>query len=383
MKRVFYCYFVSSFINNKVLKKIIVSVTNDLATDQRVDKVCNSLKAEGFNVLLIGRKLKNSPKIKRKYQTKRFKLLFNKGFLFYAEYSIRLFIFLFFRKKDILLANDLDTLPANYLICKLQNKRLVYDSHELFTEVPELINRPKTQKVWLIVEKSILPHLKNNYTVCDSIANYYKNKYNTTFSVIRNVPELQNNTDNKYTFPFKTANKKIIIYQGALNIGRGLELMIETTKHLENCIFVIVGTGDIEKELKKTVAKNKLNNKVKFLGRIPPNELKNITPKADLGISLEEDLGLNYHFALPNKIFDYIHAEIPILASNLPEMKQLVIQYKVGEIAENRTPKELAKQIKNILNKPKNQFKKSLFKAKNNLNWQQESKKLLKLFKNT
>lgn len=363
------------------MKKIIVSVTNDLATDQRVDKVCNSLKAEGFKVLLIGRILKKSPKIKREYKTKRFKLIFTNGFLFYAEFNIRLFLFLFFHKKNILLANDLDTLPANYLVSKLQNKKLIYDSHELFTEVPELIHRPKIQKIWSTIEKFILPKLKNCYSVSDSIAKYYQEKYNTNFLVIRNIPKLKNNPTNSYQFPFKTENKKIIIYQGALNIGRGLELMIATMKHLQNCIFVIIGTGDIEQNLKKIVIKNNLNNRVKFLGRIPPKKLKQITPKGDLGISLEEDLGLNYRYALPNKIFDYIHAEIPVLTSNLPEMKQLINQYQIGEIVTNRTPKKLAEQIENLLKKQKKEFKKNLVTAKNNLNWQQESKKLVKLFK--
>ena len=114
------------------MKRIIVSVTNDLVTDQRVSKTCSTLSEMGYDILLIGRRLKNSLPIQRNYTTKRIQLLFNKGYLFYAEYNIRLFLFLLFSKKDILFSNDLDTLPANYIIGKLQQRNLIFDSHELF-----------------------------------------------------------------------------------------------------------------------------------------------------------------------------------------------------------------------------------------------------------
>lgn len=359
------------------MKKVIVSVTNDLVTDQRVDKVCNTLHTNGFEVVLFGRLLKNKKALHRAYKTHRINLLFNKGILFYLEYNFRLFFYLLFTKKDILLANDLDTLLANYVISKLQNKKLVYDSHELFTEVPELVNRPKKQKIWLKLEQYILPKLKHTYTVCQSIVDYYNNLYQTNFKVVRNVPVI-NNTAFAKENPF-SKNKKVILYQGAVNIGRGLELMIETIPFIENAVFVIVGNGDILKELQQKVKNKNLTDKVLFLGRKTPEELKKITPHANLGISIEEDLGLNYRFALPNKIFDYIHANVPVLVSNLPEMSRVVNKYPVGEIIQDRNPKKLAKQIQLLLCKDKNTLE---FKsAKNDLNWKKEEKTILSLFK--
>ncbi|AUC86425.1 group 1 glycosyl transferase [Polaribacter sp. ALD11] len=357
------------------MKKIIVTVTNDLSTDQRVAKVCNTLISNNFEVLLLGRKLKNSKNLKRNYQTKRFRLLFNAGFLFFAEYNFRLFFYLLFTKKDILLSNDLDTLLPNYLVGKIQNKKIVFDSHELFPEIPELVNRPKVKKTWLALEKWMLPRLRNNYTVCNSIAGFYKKKYNCSFETIMNLP-----TEKKVElgeFPFKINGKKIILYQGAINVGRGLEKIIETMNFLENHLLVIIGEGDIYKLLKDKVSSENLNNKVVFLGKITPSELHKLTPLAHLGISLEEDLGLNYRFALPNKIFDYIQAEVPILVSNLPEMSTIIKNYNVGEIVKNRDAKKLANQIEQILKKD---FSKELKLAKAELIWEKQEQKLLAIF---
>jgi glycosyltransferase involved in cell wall biosynthesis len=370
----FYFYYCNKIFN---LKRVLITVTNDLSTDQRVDKVCSTLLNDGYTVLLIGRKLKNSVPINRNYKTKRIQLLFNQGFLFYAEYNLRLFFILFFSKKDILLSNDLDSLAANYLVSVFQNKKLVYDSHELFSEIPELVHRPFVKKFWTSLEQLLLPKLKNTYTVCKSIADYYNERYATNFKVVRNLPTLKKIETHK--LPFSTEGKKIIIYQGALNIGRGLELMIDAMAYLDNYILLIAGSGDIITDLQLRSKNKSVENKVHFLGKLLPSELQKITPLAGIGLSLEEDLGLNYRYALPNKIFDYIQAEIPILVSDLPEMKQIVIKYKVGEIIKSRTPEALSTQINTML---KNDYSESILKAKQALTWEHEKITLQDIFKN-
>ena len=360
------------------LKKIIVTVTNDLTSDQRVHKVCRTLHNAGYDVFLIGRKLSNSKPLNRSYRTKRISLLFNKGILFYAEFNLRLFFVLLFYKKDVLLANDLDTLLPNYLISKLQIKKLVYDSHELFSEIPELVNKPFTKKVWRSLERLVLPNLKNTYTVSNSIADYYDKKYQTKFKVIRNLP-LMIRTISKGNFSFDHKGEKIILYQGAINIGRGLELIINTMPFISNCILVIIGNGDIIKNLKSYVKNINLVKKVRFLESLTPNELQKITPLANIGISIEEDLGLNYRFSLPNKIFDYINAEVPILVSNLPEMRKIIDTHKVGEIVKDRSPQKLALQIKELLKKD---YSEELKKAKKELIWENQEEELLAIFRN-
>lgn len=359
------------------MKKIIVSVTNDISTDQRVEKVCNTLYNAGYEILLIGKKETNSKPIQRTYSTKRISVFFKKGFLFYAEFNLKLFLLILFTKKDLLLSNDLDTLLPNYMVSLLQKKNLIYDSHELFPEIPELVHRPFARNFWTRMESTILPNLKNTYTVCDSIANFYNSKYQTNFKTILNLPTKKQLITSK--FPFNHTDKKIILYQGAVNMGRGLELMLNVLPFLENCIFVIIGHGDIFDSLKKEVALKNLEHTIYFLGKISPNELHQLTPLANLGISIEEDLGLNYRYALPNKIFDYIQAEVPILVSNLPEMRKIVIDYHVGEFVEDRDPKKLANQIEQALSKD---FSDALKKAKERLIWEHQEEQLLSIFKN-
>ncbi len=364
-----------AYLNKNVLKRIVISVTNDLTTDQRVEKTCEALSEIGYDVVLVGRKLKTSLPIQKNYKTVRFCLLFNKGFLFYAEFNIRLFIFLLFTKKNLLFSNDLDTLLPNYLLSLLQQKTLVFDSHELFSEIPELVTKPRIKNFWLYLEKKLIPKLKNVITVSNSIKNHYLNLYGVSATVVRNIPKIQK-IDPK-EFDVNTDEKKIILYQGAVNIGRGIELMIDTMPLLDKYLFIVIGDGDILKELKEKVKLQNLNNKVKFLGKKSPEELKKLTLSASIGMSLEEDLGLNYRYALPNKVFDYLHANIPVIIADLPEMRALIEKYSIGEILTERSPEVLAKIIKQMTTKS---YKKELAMAKEKLNWSKEKKKLTSIF---
>ena len=354
------------------MKRIIVSVSNDLVSDQRVFKTCHTLYELGYDILLLGRKKGSKQKLKRNYKTKRLRLVFNKGALFYAELNFRLFFLLLFSKKDVLYANDLDTLLPNYIVSKLQGKKLIFDSHELFSEVPEIQHKRFVKSVWLQLEKWMIPKLKYVITVSNSIKEHYKELYGVTAYVVRNVP-LNKNWNTK-PFSFSTKGKKIILYQGSVNLGRGLELIIKTMALLEDHILVIMGSGDILENLEQLVLAEGLENKVKFTGKLHPKELKHLTPNAAIGISLEEDLGLNYRYALPNKLFDYIHAEVPVIVSNLPDMKTLVQEYTIGEVLTERTPEALARMIHKIAH---TEYSKKLQQAKQELNWKEEKQKLI------
>ena len=368
------------------MQRVIVSVTNDLVTDQRVHKVCNTLIGMGFGIYLIGRKLPDSMPIERNYETFRMKLLFNNGFMFYAEYNIRLFFKLFFLKKDVLLSNDLDTLLPNFLISKIFSKKLVYDSHELFTEVPELIDRPRIQNTWLSIEKFIFPRLKNVYTVNASIASIYKKKYNVDVEIIRNIAPLFHNKSLDIVLSKKVkGTKKMLILQGSgINIDRGAEEAVTMMQYLENTVLYIIGSGDVFDKLKELVKTLKLEDKVFIKNRMSYQQLMEYTKISDLGLSLDKGTNLNYEYSLPNKAFDYIQAKTPLLVSNRKEIASLVLDNNIGLVVENLDPEKLAQVIKNLFIDQGllKEWQENLVKAQKRYNWEKESEKLKQVFLN-
>lgn len=366
-------------------ERILVSVSNDLFSDQRVDKVCNFLCDEGYEVLLIGRKLPNSkPLEERKYETKRINLFFKQGALFYAELNVRLFFFLLFSKSKALLANDLDTLLANYLVSKIKVVELFYDTHEYFTEVPELKEGSFAKKTWLKIERWIFPKLKHVYTVNDSIANIYREKYKVDVRVVRNIPVLLEPvkvTRQELELP---KEKKILLLQGAgINIDRGAEEMVLAMNYLsEDYLFLIIGGGDVINVLRGMVKENSLEDKVHILGKIPYLELKKYTAVADLGLSMDKNTNLNYYYSLPNKLFDYIHAGIPVLVSDLIEIKRIVEEHQVGWVTPTHEPKEIAKKIEGIFANQSDYLEKkeNIIEARLKLTWNNEEQVLKEIY---
>jgi len=357
---------------------ITLSVINDLVSDQRMHRIATALQTNGHQVLLIGRKLPASPAISdRPYQTHRMKLFFTQGKLFYLEYNWRLFWFLIRKKSDMLVANDLDTLLANYLASKVRKAELVYDTHEYFTEVPELIDRPLTRSIWLRLEKWLFPKLKKAYTVNKSIAEIYRQKYGVDVQVVRNLPFRQESSTN-------SLKKDVVIYQGAINLGRGIRLMMEAMEFLPSYEFWIFGGGDLDQTLRAYRESLAWKDRIIFHGRLPFDQLFEWTSQARLGFSLEEDLGANYHFASPNKVFDYIQASVPVLVSDLPEMRRTVEEFGVGEILEEaeRNPKALAERIILILSNKESysSYVQNCRLASKELNWEKEQEKLLFIY---
>ncbi|GHU67145.1 glycosyl transferase [Bacteroidia bacterium] len=356
--------------------KITVSVTNDLVTDQRVHKVCNTLIQNGYYVKLIGRKFRKSANINREYNTHRMRLFFNRSFLFYAEYNVRLFFYLLFDKADIYLSNDTDTLVANYLASKIRRKSLVFDAHEMFPEMPEVIHRPLVKAVWTGIENWIFPRLKHCYTVCLSIADIYNQKYGINMQVVRNIPvsKFVKISAKDAAIP-KTPNTKILLYQGAVNIGRGIEWVIDAMPYLEDCVFYVVGSGDILAKLKRKVRSMQLEEKVIFTGRVPFEQLPAYTACADIGINLLENRGLNYYYSLPNRIFDFIRAHIPVLSVDFPEIRRIVAEYDIGTLIDRHEPLFLVAIIQKMLVQTKNEI--GFGHANIELTWEREAEVLL------
>jgi len=366
-------------------KRAIISVINDLVTDQRVDKTAGVLVDLGFEVVMIGRRKTDSPHMpERKYETIRMRLLWEKGPMFYAEYNIRLFFLLLSRPAELLVSNDLDTLLPNFLVHKLKQIPIVYDSHEYFTATPELVARPKVQRIWKWIEKSIVPKLKNCITVNASIANMFEQEYHVPFKIVRNIPRQSKNaqTTSRASLGLPE-DKKIVLLQGSgINVQRGAEEAVEAMQYLDDVLLLIVGGGDVLPALKNRVQELSLQKKVMFVSRQTPENLAGYTANADIGLTIDKDTNINYRFSLPNKLFDYIYAGIPVLATPLVELKNIIQHYEIGEFIENHKPEHIAETIKKML-RDENQlsiYKANTLKAAAELNWDIEKKTLIEIF---
>lgn len=361
-------------------RKIVLSVTSDLVSDYRVHRTALTLQQKcGMEVVVVGRKLRTSPPLSpRPYAVCRLSLPAEKGFLFYAGYNIVLFLYLMFNRFDLLWANDLDTLPANYLAAKLKRKKLIVDYHELFTGVPELTGRDKVRRIWQWFERSMLPAADVFFTVNQSIAAYYQKLYGLKAEVLRNVPYRPGEVP-EVVLPWLGGDKKVIIYQGVVNVGRGLEKVIRAMSYLENAVFVIVGDGDVMDSVVALVKELKVEERVFFTGRVPFETLPSYLKKAHLGISLEEKMGESYFYALPNKLFAYIQAELPVLVSDFPEMKAIVEGYDIGRTTLENDPQRLAGLLDGMLRDVNEyeRWKRNLKKAARELCWENEEQKLI------
>jgi glycosyltransferase involved in cell wall biosynthesis len=342
-----------------------------------MNRICTSLAKNGFEVVLVGRKLKNSlPLMKEEYRQHRIRCWFNKGKLFYFEYNLRLSNFLMLRKMDAICAIDLDTINTCYTVSVFKRIPRIYDAHELFTGLKEVVTRPFIKKIWTKIERTIVPKFQWGYTVSESIAEEFRRRYGVNYETIRNIPVLK-------PLDHLPPTEKFILYQGAVNEARGFEYLIPAMK-MVNCKLVICGNGNFMNQLKELIAKNKVQDKVELKGMLLPGELWKISQQAVIGLAFAENTGINQYLALPNKFFDYIHAGLPQITVDFPEYKKLNDIYHVALLVNNIKPGTIADSINNLLADTVllEQLKQNCLKAREELNWQNEEKKLLSFYQN-
>jgi glycosyltransferase involved in cell wall biosynthesis len=359
-------------------KKIIVSVISDLVTDQRVQKECNTLAGMGYEVVLVGRKSSSLLlSAAFPYKVVRLNCFFRRGPLMYLAFNTRLFFFILFKGAHILWANDLDSLLPNFIISRLKRQQLIYDSHEYFTES---VYKPTSRKIWALLERILFPRLKHVLTVNDSIKQIYEKKYKVPVTVIRNVPLKQ---EVLYTVKMPVLpGKKVLVMQGiGLNENRGAEEAVMAMQFLPDIFnLFFIGKGTILARLMQMVQDLQLSGKVTFIDTLPYQEMMAYTRQCFLGLIFEKiDVSGEHLLALPNKFFDYLHAGIPVLSSKAIEIQLLIERYQVGDYIDSFDPGEIAKKILGI-SKNEQQYlswKKNTVIASEELNWQNEERKLV------
>ncbi len=373
-------------MKNKLRKPTAAfSVINCICYDQRVQKIAKVVSDLGCDVTIIGRRKGDCCKRDMvPFRTFRFRMLFHKGFLFYKFFNVRLFFYLLFHDYDILVANDLDTLLPNYLISRLKHKILVYDSHEYFTGLPELEGRESVKRIWKAIERRIFPHLKYVMTVSNSIALQYEKEYGmrpvTVMNCSRSSKDLK--AFSREDIGIRPGDLLLILQGGGINIDKGGEELIEAMKIAEGTSLIIAGSGDVVGKLKKKAADMDLTDRVKFFDIMPWDELMRFTKTADVGLCLEKDTNINYRFSLPNKLFDYISAGIPVIAGNLQEVPVIIRKYDFGLIIPEITPETLRDAINRLKKNPDllNKLKKNAVKPFDDLSWEKESEKVREFY---
>ncbi|MBF9236537.1 glycosyltransferase [Hymenobacter sp. BT683] len=361
--------------------RLLFAVTTDLCFDQRMQRICGSLAAAGYRVQLVGWERPASPPLTpQPYAQHRLRGWFQRGKLFYLEYNLRLFFYLLGQRAAAWCACDLDTALPVWLRARLGGQPLVYDAHELFTEVPEVAARPAVQRIWRWVEGFIVPRARLAYTVGPALARVFEQRYGRPFAVVRNVSRLRAEAPQPVAGP----PTGYILYQGALNVGRGLENLLAAMPQVAGRL-VICGEGDCSAALRAQAEQLGLlgSGQVEFRGFVLPEALREVTRHAAVGIMLLENIGLSYYYSLANKFFDYVHAGIPQVLIDFPEYRALNDQFDVAELVADLHPDTLATALNRLLRDEPARYQHltaNCRRAAPQLSWQHEERELLRLW---
>lgn len=338
-----------------------------------MQRICTSLQQNGYNVTLVGVLRKSSIKLSSQvFAQKRLKVFFEKGFLFYAEYNLKLFFYLLFAKANAICAIDLDTIIPCYFVSVCKRKKLVYDAHEIFTEMKEVLENKPVLWFWTKVERIFVPKFKLGYTVNKFMQDEFYRRYKRNYEIVRNIPL---NTIRNSPLGVRGT---FIIYQGAVNEGRAFEQLIPAMQQV-NCELRIYGKGNFFEQTKLLIQQHNVGDKVKLMGAFLPDELNNITPTALFGITIFDAEGMNQYYSLANRFFDYAMAGIPQVCVNYPEYKAINDEYNIALLIDNVQPQTIAAAINEMLANKElyEKLKSNCIAAREKLNWQNEEKKLI------
>lgn len=356
--------------------KIVFAITNDIPYDQRMQKSCQTLSEFGHGVTLIGKNRNPSIELEeKKYTQIRLHTFFEKGKLFYLEYNLRLFFKLIQQTPDVYCAVDTDTLLACFLASKLKQKPLYFDAHEYFIELEEVVRRPITKAIWKWVEDLCIPSVKKAYTISEGYAKLFEKRFQKKFYILRNIALLRD------AIPLPIEERNYILYQGAVNHGRGLEELVEAMQFIDYKL-IICGKGDLYMPLQQKVQDLGLTAKVRFVGYLKPDELLYYTQQAKIGITLFSNDGLSNHHSLCNRFFDYIHGGVPQIAMNYPEYQLFNKKHTVALLLHELHVQSVVNALQKLLNDTAlyQDLYENTLKARAEVHWQKEALVLQEIF---
>jgi glycosyltransferase involved in cell wall biosynthesis len=356
-------------------KRIVLTISNDPNYDQRMIRICTSLHEAGYEVTLVGRERPISkPLIERPFRQVRIRQRIDSGKLFYLTFNIKLLWHLLFCKADCFCAIDLDTILPVFYASRLRRKKRVYDAHELFCELEEVVRNPGIQKIWYAIECLTVPRFPHGYTVNKSYVDEYRRMYGVEYAIVRNATVLR-------PLVLPPARERIILYQGAVNHGRCFEQLIPAMKQV-NARLIICGEGNFFAGAQQLARDLGLTDKVIFKGYVPPAELPEYTRAACIGITLFVATSLSNQLSLANRFFDYLHAGVPQLGVRYPEYENINKEYEVSLLLDTVTPDTIAVGLNRLLEDQEyyRHLQDSCLKAREVYCWQEEERRMLGVY---
>jgi glycosyltransferase involved in cell wall biosynthesis len=313
---------------------ICFTFLGDIQYDSRLSKCARTLRERGYGVSAViaseKREKPESPGITLK--TIFVPRVRSGKFRFFSFYLRALWPTLR-SKADCYFASDLYSLPIAYLAAKFRRARLIYDSRELYSSIAALRGRQQTQRFWSYIERKIIPRADVVFTVNDALAESISNLYSIPKpEVLLNCPRKQTirKSDCLRTILTIPPSQRILLYQGGLQHGRGIPIMLSAIKSISNAVLVLMGRGILKAEILEIIKREKLGHRVFLLDAVRVDDLLEYTASADVGLCLIENYGESYYHSLPNKLFEYVAAGVPVVASNFPEMSRFVESNRVG-----------------------------------------------------
>lgn len=356
-------------------KRIILTVTNNLLYDQRMQRICTSLSKAGFDVTLVGRLNTDDPPLEpQPYQQHRIYCRAQKGKLFYLEFNLKLARWLWKAPKDIVCAIDLDTILPVYYITRWQRLPRIYDAHELFCEMKEIVSRPPIYRIWKWIEKKTVPHFRIGYTVNQPIADLFHEMYGVQYSVIPNMPMRKPRMEN-------AGIPGYIYYQGAVNEGRCFEQLIPAMKWVDRNL-VICGSGNFLERAQALAQIHEVAHKIQFKGMVAPADLPAMAAGASIGITLFDTAGKSNYLSLANRYFDYIQFGLPQLCVDYPVYRGYQTQYATACLIQDLSPENIAHCLNKMLLDPVlyAQMQAETLLAREEFCWEKEEQRLINLY---
>lgn len=339
-------------------------------------RICTSLSNAGYDVLLVGRSHEGSKPLQTKiFDQKRIAIGPPKGKMLYFLYWIKLFFYLLGQKADAFCAIDLDTIMPVYFASKIKGIKRVYDAHELFTEMQEVVTRPKEKKMWDAIEKFAVPRFKYGYTIGECYADVFREKYGMNYAIVRNATILRPITIPEKKTPY-------ILYQGAVNVGRCFEFLIPAMQYIDTPL-IICGAGNFYDEAVALCKEYGLEHKITFKGYVPPEELREYTLNAWVGITLFEAVGPSNRLSMANRFFDYMHSGVPQLCMAYPEYEKVNARFEIANLITEPSIDHIRAALTRLINDQEyhKRLQQNALKAREVYCWQQEEIRLINVYR--